>query len=189
MKKTLIILVLLFSSSVFAEDISDFQVEGMSVGDSLLDYFSEEDIIKNKTDYFTNKKFTSVLFRENNTFSSYKLLQVAFKTDDSIYEIHSLNGIIPYHENINECPEMMNKIIKEVSSVFKNSKNNGPNDLIHPIDKSGKSIYTMYSFQLKFNDSIDIACYDYSLESGYGDHLSVIMRTKEFNDFLDIAYD
>ena len=41
MKKTLILLVLLFSSSVFAEDISDFQIEGMSIGDSLLDYVSE----------------------------------------------------------------------------------------------------------------------------------------------------
>ena len=37
MKKTLIILVLLFSSSVIAEDISDFEIEGMSIGDSLLD--------------------------------------------------------------------------------------------------------------------------------------------------------
>ena len=44
MKKTLIILVLLFSSSVVAEDISDFEIEGMSVGDSLLDYFSEAEI-------------------------------------------------------------------------------------------------------------------------------------------------
>jgi len=30
-----------------ADDIRDFQIEGMSVGDSLLDYFSEEEIIKN----------------------------------------------------------------------------------------------------------------------------------------------
>ena len=46
MKKTLIILVLLFSSSVFAEDISDFEIEGMSIGDSLLDYMTEEEILE-----------------------------------------------------------------------------------------------------------------------------------------------
>ena len=44
MKKTLIIFVLLFSSSVLAEDISDFEIEGISVGDSLLDYMSAKKI-------------------------------------------------------------------------------------------------------------------------------------------------
>ena len=29
-----------------ADDIQDFQIEGISVGDSLLDYFSEEEINK-----------------------------------------------------------------------------------------------------------------------------------------------
>ena len=47
MKTLLTIFVLLFSSSVVAEDISDYQIEGISIGDSLLDYFSEDEIIKN----------------------------------------------------------------------------------------------------------------------------------------------
>ena len=46
MKTLLILFVLLFSSSVIAEDISDFEIEGISIGDSLLDYFSEEEIIE-----------------------------------------------------------------------------------------------------------------------------------------------
>ena len=45
MKILLTLFVLLFSSSVVAEDISDFEIEGMSIGDSLLDYFSEKKII------------------------------------------------------------------------------------------------------------------------------------------------
>ncbi len=47
MKTLLTIFVLLLSSSVLAEDISDFEIEGMSIGDSLLQYYSEEDINKN----------------------------------------------------------------------------------------------------------------------------------------------
>ena len=35
-----------FSAPSFADDISDFEIEGMSIGDSLLDYFSEEEIKK-----------------------------------------------------------------------------------------------------------------------------------------------
>ena len=62
MKILLTLSVLLFSSSVVAEDISDFQIEGISIGDSLLDYMTEDQIKKeikaNKymydylTDYF-----------------------------------------------------------------------------------------------------------------------------------------
>ena len=69
MKKTLIILVSLFSSLVFANDISDFQIEGISIGDSLLDYMSEKEILKelekNRDRYQhleDSKKFSKILF-------------------------------------------------------------------------------------------------------------------------------
>ena len=58
MKKLLVLLFSIFllsSPSVFADDISDFQIEGMSIGDSLLDYMTEEEILKEieitKNDY------------------------------------------------------------------------------------------------------------------------------------------
>ena len=35
-----------FSALSFADDISDLKIEGISIGDSLLDYFSEEEIKK-----------------------------------------------------------------------------------------------------------------------------------------------
>ena len=49
MKKLLLLLISIFllsSLSVFADDISDFQIEGMSIGDSLLDYMTEEEILE-----------------------------------------------------------------------------------------------------------------------------------------------
>ena len=42
MKTLLTLFVLLFSSSVFADYISDFEIEVMSIGDCLLVYMSEE---------------------------------------------------------------------------------------------------------------------------------------------------
>ena len=47
MKKLLTLLFSLFvlsSTSVFADDISDFEIEGITIGDSLLDYMSEDEI-------------------------------------------------------------------------------------------------------------------------------------------------
>ena len=35
-----------FSALSFADDISDLEIEGISIGDSLLDYFSEKEIKK-----------------------------------------------------------------------------------------------------------------------------------------------
>ena len=57
MKTFLTLFVLLFSSSVVADDISDFQIEGISIGDNLLDYFSEDEIKKNyRSHYYKYKK-------------------------------------------------------------------------------------------------------------------------------------
>ena len=42
MKILITLFVLFFSSSVVAEDISDFQIEGMSIGDSLLKHFNKD---------------------------------------------------------------------------------------------------------------------------------------------------
>ena len=76
MKKTLILLVLLFSYSIFADDISDLQIEGMGLGDSLLDYFTEQEINNNMMqlyDYIEGNKFISTGF-ESKLFKTYELM-------------------------------------------------------------------------------------------------------------------
>ena len=59
------IIIITISSHTLANDISDFQIEGMSIGDSLLNYFNEDYILeefeigKNEYDW-TDQKFTDV---------------------------------------------------------------------------------------------------------------------------------
>ena len=52
------ILTISFQSWAKADDIRDFEIEGMSIGDSALDYFSEKEIlsVKQNTQY-PNDKF------------------------------------------------------------------------------------------------------------------------------------
>ena len=52
MKRLLLILILMLSFQTLtkANDIRDFEIEGMSVGDSLLDYVTKEEI--NNLDYY-----------------------------------------------------------------------------------------------------------------------------------------
>ena len=55
------VLILIFSLQSWskAEDIREFQIEGISVGDSLLDYFKKEEILKYL--YPKSKKFAQTL--------------------------------------------------------------------------------------------------------------------------------
>ena len=49
MKKLLAILILIFTLQTpsQADDIQDFQIEGISIGDSLLDYMTKDEIKQN----------------------------------------------------------------------------------------------------------------------------------------------
>lgn len=60
MKKLLAIMVLglLLITPSQANDIRDFQIEGMSLGDSLLNYFSKSEIKKGKKNYFKDNEFS-----------------------------------------------------------------------------------------------------------------------------------
>ena len=65
MKKLLgiVVLGLLLSSNAYADNIGDFQIEGISIGDSILDYYSKKEIKKNKKIYTKDKTFALVEIR------------------------------------------------------------------------------------------------------------------------------
>ena len=98
MKKLLEILVLclfLITSSK-ADDISDFQIEGMSIGDSLLDYMSEEEIKANTYDvysYLKDKTFGLAAFNTlaGYNFSKYEAVQIEFMKNDKNYIISTIH--------------------------------------------------------------------------------------------------
>ena len=60
MKILLTLFVLFFSSMGVADDISDFQIEGISIGDSALKFFNLNQIKNNEWDYYDNKEFVPV---------------------------------------------------------------------------------------------------------------------------------
>jgi len=97
MKKLLGILVLIFTPQTpsWADDIRDFQIEGMSIGDSLLDYFSEEEIKENLPyKRLAKKKFNSFELYNPAKFKNFDSVQVAFKNSDTNYKIYAIIGMI-----------------------------------------------------------------------------------------------
>ena len=67
-----------FSAPSFADDIRDFQIEGMSIGDSLLDYMSEDEINNSKRDYLKNRKYYVVFI--TNSLKDYDVIDVYLKS-------------------------------------------------------------------------------------------------------------
>ena len=70
MRIFLAIVILIFSlqSLIKADDIWDFQIEGMSIGDSLLNYFDENILISKtaKKTRYKNKRYTYLMLNNGN---------------------------------------------------------------------------------------------------------------------------
>ena len=61
-----------------ADDIKDFQIEGMSIGDNLLDFYNKNKIAIHEKNYYTNKKYIPVWIRDSK-FSDYDGVQFHYK--------------------------------------------------------------------------------------------------------------
>ena len=85
-----------FSASSFADDIRDYHIEEMSVGDSLLDYFSEEKIKTNSQNFPYEGKLVYVVIDHSKYFNVFDGVQFVHKKNDRIYRIYSITGYINY---------------------------------------------------------------------------------------------
>ena len=96
MRIFLSILIIIFGlqSWTQANYINDFEIEGMSIGDSALNYFTESKIRKNSKDYYNNKKYTPVENNNVDFFKTYDAVDFNFKTGDKKYIFESLSGVI-----------------------------------------------------------------------------------------------
>ena len=172
----------------WADDIRDFQIEGVSIGDSALDYFSEEKILNNRATYFKNKTYTPVEIYDE-SFGIYDVVQFGYKTGDKNYTILGLAGNIEYPNNVKSCYKKMDEIVTELTRLFKNiAQITGKETEVSTIDKPGDTRKASVAYWFDSKDVVVVACYDYSEESGYTDNLSVSVDTKEYNEFLGIAY-
>ena len=88
MKRLLLILILTlsFQSLTKADDIKDFKIEGMSIGDSLLDFFSKKDIKSRKiTTYPNSDKYYVIAFTKQDFYETYEVTQFIIKKNDNKY--------------------------------------------------------------------------------------------------------
>ena len=107
MKKLFIIIIIFisFQSWTKADDIRDFQIEGMSIGDSLLDFYAEDEIKSfNKKYYAGSKKYYRLInYDKKKSLKEYNNIMFGIKENDLSYILNTIVGIIPYKKNIVDC--------------------------------------------------------------------------------------
>ena len=172
-----------------ADDIRDFQIEGMSLGDSLLDYLSKEEIKKNTYDYYKNKKYTPLQFNNVSFAKIFNSIDIRYKTSDPNYLIVSLSGIISYRDkkDIEKCYSKLDEIVSDTKSLFSDSNIQFTDKFTQKfteLEDNGKSTYTSVYFEFENGDMVTVQCYNYSDEADQN-HLRLGVHTNDFLNFVN----
>ena len=192
MRVFIIVLVLIFSLQSFskADDISDFQIEGMSIGDSLLDYMNKDEIINNDQKlYSNNSKFLGINF--NGKKNTYDYVYLYVKRNDKKYIIYLIRAINIVN-NKNQCLKIKNEIAMEMKPLFENA-NFREGTQKHYYYKNSTQYISQFSFGRKdptISDHGRVECLmihkeDKKEAEGASSTLEVIIQSAEFGRWLD----
>ena len=204
MKKLLILLFSMFflsSPSVFADDISDLNIEGISIGDSLLDYMTEEEILeeieKTQNDYNwlkePNKYAEVYLVKDFPTYSYVSFFIKNNSTNQYVgnknekYTILSIYGAIPYIEDIDGCIQKRDEIVEVVSNMFPDAQKT-ESVRKHPLDPSGRSFTHSVYFILESGATVDAYCSNWEenfrVQNIYSEGLNFGIKSQEIHNWL-----
>ena len=189
MKTLLLTLLLSISQITSADELSDFEVLGMSIDDNLLDFMPEVDIF-----YEIDKRKT--LNRYSHLKEPNKFLEITVpKQENNLYDgsevfikntiprdntIHGIRGYRYYIEDFDTCIKKRNQIVEILTNMFPDVKT-GPF-----IDEDNEGI--MDKFSLGNSERIiDVSCIDleetYRLKNNFREGLEFVIRSKEFSDW------
>ena len=165
----IVVLGLLLSTSAYTDDIKDFEIENISIGDSALDYFTESRIKNGELDWFnySYKEYSHTLVPGNGI---YDWFQISYKSDDDNFIIEGLVGILVKKKyDDNKCNNELDTLALDISKLFKNTKQGkkqlykivyNPREIFQKPTQSGKSKLTSISFNFKDEGKIILSCYN-----------------------------
>ena len=168
----IIIIFFSFSSHSFSEDISDFEIEGISVDDYVFKYFTNKTLEDSKQvedlfKYYDKSTYGSALADNDNQVKT-GILQVSIDADNNKLEtydevqveyfgttavIKSVSGMKYFDErNCNkEQKEAVNDLSKILLGDYKLDKGKSTKDNL---------VINFYDFKLNSGGSIEVVCYD-----------------------------
>ena len=165
MKLFYIVFFLIFSlqSWIKADDITDFEMDGMTIGTSLLDHINIEQINNNisHSDIYKGTDYQrSCIDNYGNTYD--RTCITYLKNKNKI--IKSLQGQLRYQTlNYEMCKNKMNNIENELFDLFRNLKKKNWGLLENTMlkEKFPESTYHPITFDFKDQSRAQLACYNY----------------------------
>ena len=192
---TFLIFFLCFQFISKAEDVSDFEIEGMSIGESLLDFMSEKQIneaLGSEKAYFYENKFVTISTWDNRgNYETYDNVGVILKQGDSTYKIYGLEGLLITQDgNIDDCYKKQESIAKEILIVA-GDKYNLNRWFLEKNRKTKEQLAVRYlDFEIIDSDRkpISIVCFDINRSGDKYTRLVVAVDSEEFDKYLDNVY-
>ena len=178
-----------------AEDVSDFEIEGMSIGESLLNFMSEKQIneaLGSEKAYFYENKFVTISSWDNrDNYETYDNVGIILKQDDSTYKIYGLEGLLINQDgNIDDCYKKQESIAKEILIVI-GDKYNLKRWFLEKNRKTKEQLAVKYlDFEIIDSDRrpISIVCFDINRNGDKYTRLVVAVDSEEFDKYLDTVY-
>ena len=206
MKKILGIVFLSFflSTSVYSDNIKNFKIENISIGDSALDYFNETELENGELDWFnySYKEFATSLVSGKGIYDWFK---ISYKSNDELFIIEGLVGIvIKKNYDDDKCNKELDNTALEISETFKSinqRKKNfykikyNPRKIFQEPNPSGKSNASSIFFDFKDEGKIILSCYNMdkvtnSIDSpikdiNQFDTFRIDIRSRVLNNYLE----
>ena len=201
MKLFLTVLFLLISvqSSAISNEPGDFEIEGISIGNSLLDFFTIEQLENEKNSEYVyvykNNKFMKIGmgmgegFYLKKNISNYDDIGLIIKPEDNNYIVYGVQGRIFCDDGINFCLSKQKEIISDMKKIFSNNATLDEYKSKHAADKSGNSIVYIKDFNFKnTKDIVGVTVYDWSdditSQKKWYDNLKVDIFSSEYIKFI-----
>ena len=184
--KPLIILffiVISLQSWTKADDIRDFEIEGLSIGDSLLNFASEKKIKSSiSSNQYTNNKYIIYMVDKFVDLTNYDFLAATVKKNDNQYIITSLKGAI-FYKNLDECIKLRSEIRNFIEGIIIFD------DIEETTYDSQDGLGVIHALQMYLKpypsvEAIVLNCNDYFENSGYQKDLSVSVNPEDYAYFL-----
>jgi len=180
-------LFIVFQSSAKTDDIRDFEIEEISIGDSLLNYYSQEVVEEayDNASYYKDETF-AVLFIPKNS-KNYDKIQVTIKPTDKSHKIFGIDGVLYFDDNIDECNKKKQEIVTDLEKIFTDF-NKVDDDDYYTADPTKNSFDYGTWFFFNSGGFVSVNCTKMGKEvrekNGWRDQLAVSVTSKVLEKFL-----
>ena len=183
MRVFLSILLLIFSFQAFAkgDDISEFEIEGMSIGESALNFFSKKQIDNGLLAKYDDNTYTTVE-PANQKSNQYDYVSFSYKSDDNDFKMVAISGVIKFENSINDCHNLQDQIFDDIKELFPDAE--VTNAITHDMQGQDPGSTRQTFVELVGVGFAAVQCYNYDKSVNRDDIMRVQLIKSEYNDWL-----